>query len=227
MSETLCTGRHRDDADKMAAPGAQLCYGCTHRLGSDLAALPDLYDACEAALVATGNAGGERVTHRRDPGLVLSLPALKARTAIRAELVSWVRITHEERGLVVWPANSIAAMAVWLGSHIGWISAQSWAPEFARTIGDTASEAKAAAYPANVRRIDVGPCPVRECDGTLNAYLHNDDDLLPSVIRCNAVHDDDETEPHEWAAADWMALGRLIIARVDAVEALRARLLAS
>ena len=224
MSETLCTGRHRDDAERMTAPGAQLCYGCADRLLRDLGALPDLYVACQAALVATGNAGGERVTHRRDPGLVLSLPALKARTAIRAELVSWVRITHEERGLVAWPADEVAAMVAWLSGHVGWIVAQPWAPEIARTIADTMAEARAAAYPRPVRRIYVGACPVPECDGALSAYLHADADVLPSVIKCDAVLDDD-AEVHEWEAAEWIRLGRLIVARVDAVETLRARLL--
>lgn len=224
MSETLCTGRHRDNTDKVAAPGAMLCYGCSDRLLRNLAALPDLYDACEAALVSTGQAGGERVTHRRDPGLVLSLPALKARTAIRAELVSWVRITHEERGLTVWPAQTIPAMATWLASHIGWISAQPWAPEMARTIGDTTSEARAAAYPGNVRRIEVGACPIANCAGNLNAYLHADDDVLPSLIRCDAAPIDDEHTPHEWPASEWVALGRMIVARVEAVESLRAQL---
>jgi len=223
MTETICTGRHRDDAEKTTAPGAMLCFGCTDRLIRDLAALPDLWVACETALVSTGSAGGEKVTHRRDPGLVLSLSALKARTAIRAELVSWVRITHEERGLVAWPCDDIASMSAWLAVHVGWISAQPWSVEMARTIGDTAHEARAAAYPRNVRRIDVGPCPVRECAGSLVAYLHTDDDLLPSVIRCTAEPIDDSAA-HEWAASEWISLGNLIVARIDAVSALRARL---
>lgn len=218
-----CPGPHRDDRERLIVGTLRICTACFDRLATEIAGLPALYEACGDALVASGVAEGEKVTHRRDPGLVLSLPAMVARDHIRAELVAWTRIVHDERGLSGWPADNVAAMAAWLGRQVDWLARQDYAEEVARSIHETTGEARRAAYPTKVRRITVGACPQPECGGTLVAWLRTEDDLLPSEIRCDAEPGEDD-EPHVWPAHEWMTLGRWIVARVEAVANLRAHL---
>lgn len=222
----LCPGNHRDRTDVEAASGYQMCRGCMHRVDRMLGDLADLYDACGDALVASGQGGGEKVTHRRDPGLVLSVAAMVARDHIRAELVAWTRITIAERGLVGWPADTVPAMATFLRRNLDWLMTQDYADELARMMAETTAEARRAAYPAKVRRINVGPCPMPDCFGTLTARLREEDDLLPSEIKCDAeaFDDDGAVVVHAWEPSEWMRLGSKIMARVEAVANLRAQL---
>jgi hypothetical protein len=217
--ETLCSGSHNDTGKVTARAPYRLCAPCTGRLRANLGKLPALFDDCERALITAGHTGGDKITHRKDPGLVLSLPAFKARTAIRSELVSWVRIVMEERQLTDWPDDLVGHMAPWLQEHADWMSQQPWAGEVSRTIADTVREARAAAYPNPVRRITIGPCPLPDCTGELTALLRDDADLLPSVIRCQVQASIDDTGAHVWAASEWMNLGRMLM-RVGYGEAI-------
>ena len=205
---STCLATHRDGRDRLALPGLRLCQGCRHRLTRHLAELPALHDACGLALAGTGAAHrGDPVTHRRDPGLNLSQAAVAAREHIRVELVSWCRIALEEGPWDVAPPDRVPVMAGWLVARVEWLAAREYADEIARTIADTHAEARAAAYPSGTRRIVLGPCVEGGCAGTMSAIMHADADLLPGVIRCDA------DEPHEWAAHEWIALGRRINAQ--------------
>lgn len=222
--DRLCVGPH-DDPRPAGAP-YWLCHGCASRLREQLLGLPSLYAACELALAGGSGSTGEKVTHRKDPGLVLSLAAYRARIAIRAELVSWARIVIEERGLQVAPADTVPAMAGFVAAHVDWLAQQDYVDETARTIDETTREARAAAFPRKASRIVIGPCVADRCDGTLIAVLREDADLLPSIIRCNAERPDDveEWQPHEWAPSQWMNLGRQIVARDEGTLALIERI---
>lgn len=205
-SRDLCLTAH-DDRERLAAPGLRLCHGCRDRLERHVAELPALYRECELALAGTrGKGDSDPVTHRRDPGLVLSIPAMQAREHVRVELSSWVRIGLDEGPWDQAPADTITAMAVWIVGRLDWYAARDYADEVARTFADTHAEAWSAAYPSGASRIDIAACVEDECAGMLSAYVRSDDDLLPAVIRCSADAE------HAWASGDWRSLERRITA---------------
>lgn len=213
MTDRLCPGQHRDDRAHHIHDHAAICDPCRARLATNLAALPTLHHACEAALIGTTTANAGKIRHTPQPGLNLNQAAVDARTAIHAEVTSWSRIVVEERALTDGPADQVRACTEFLLRHVDWIADQDWAPEIARTIADTYRQARAAAYPTPTRRVSIGGCPVDGCVGELVAYLRDSDELLPSVIVCTVIPDADDVERHEWPADRWMALGRMLRGR--------------
>jgi hypothetical protein len=216
-TDAVCPCVHRDDRPRTAADGLRVCRGCFDRLERAVAESPALYAACEAALASSTGATEERVTHRRDPGLVLSEAALRARGAIRAQLVATVRMVVEERGLSRWPADNVPSMATWLLAHVTWLAAHPAAEDWVAEWTGLRSTARSAAYPSGTRRVDLEGCPEPSCPGVLVAWLRRDGDTLPSVIACT---DDSE---HVWEPHEWQALGRRLAGSGHADLACRLR----
>jgi len=212
----VCNAPHRGDRYRTTAPGLRLCLSCRDRLASDIARLPDLYADLELALIHDTPTQDERITHRKDPGLVVNQRAVAARTLIRHELVSTTRMVIEERGLVTWPADTVSAMAAWLAAHIDWLAAHEIAVDVAAEYSSVRAEAQRVAYPAKTRRWFLSPCVEDNCDGALMVTIRSDDDLLPSAITC------DKTTEHTWEPNQWLALGRRI--RREGYEHLALRL---
>lgn len=211
--EVLCPMPHRPAPDgserhAAAADGLVLCRWHRDRLARHIALMPALYDAVAHALVRAGR-GGDLVTVTRDPGISLDQAAVDARDHIRHELVSYVRLCHEEGPWSTWPEDTVAAMSAWLVVRCDWLAARPWACEAAGMLAYTWGEAMRAAYPDGARRIPCGPCPEPGCDGQLVAVVRDTDDLLPSTVRCDAPAEEDQSR-HEWPADQWPALGRRI-----------------
>ena len=220
MSDELCRSPHRDDHPRLAADGLRLCLWHRDRLERHVAELPALYDACGAALTGRGGASSAGpVSGTTEPSWAVSDAPSAARTHIRVELTSWVRIGLEEGPWTQAPRNTVPALASWVVSRTDWYAARPWADEIARTITDTWHEARTAAYPNPRSRVRLGPCPEDGCDGTLIATVRRADDLLPSTVDCTAPPADDD-ERHTWTADEWHALGRRI-SRVGYVELAR------
>lgn len=199
---STCPRPHRDGRERPTAPSSALCRGCGERLGRNIAALPELDADLELALIQPDQGGGERVTHRRDPGLVINAAAVEARTAIRQQLAATVRMVADERDLTALPVDSVPGMSSWLAGHVPWLSAHEAAEEWAREYRELARAARAAAYPSGARRWYLSPCVEPECPGGLTVTMRADDDLLPSVIAC------DVDPEHGWEPHEWIALGR-------------------
>lgn len=205
MSTARCVVDH-GDKPRNALPGLRLCQHCRAQLGKDLEALPRLDLALELALIATGAMSqGDKITHRKDPGLVLNDVAATARTVIRHTLVANVRMVHEERGLHDWPGDNIPAMTAWLKAHLDWLAAHEIAGDIAGEHRALHRQARAAAYPNRVRRWELCPCIEADCPGILTVTIRSDDDLLPSAISC-----DHEAE-HIWSSSQWLTLGRQLL----------------
>lgn len=211
-SAALCPGRHRNDEPQALEGDRAICWRCEKRLARQLTSLADLHQACEIALLGSPSSAADKVRHKPQPGLNLNQNALNARTAIEAELHCWARIVIEERQLHEWPQPRLGYLGTWLADQVDWISRQAWAPEMSRTINDTHHEARAAAYPIPVRRFTIPEhtCPHPGCDGEIVAYIHDDADLLPSVLLCT-VTPDDGSDRHQWNTSEWMSLGRQLL----------------
>ena len=205
MSGTTCAVNH-DNGPRNALPGLRLCRHCHTQLGKDLDALPELDLALELALITTGSMSqGDKITHRKDPGLVLNDVAATARTVIRHTLVANVRMVHEERGLHEWPKDSVPAMVTWIKAHLDWLAAHEIAGDIADEHRALHRQARAAAYPNRVRQWELCPCIEADCSGILTVTIRSDDDLLPSAISCD--HDPD----HQWSSSQWLTLGRQLL----------------
>lgn len=199
-----CPAPHRDGRDRTPAPGLRLCHGCRQRLGTAIAAMPDLDLDLELALIRADNTQSEPITHRKDPGLVLNQAALEARIAIRQELVATVRMVNEERGLSTWPKESTPGMVGYLMRHVDWLAAHEAAEDWVMEWTDLQRQARRAAHPSGIRRFELAPCIEVDCGGILIAILRPSDDLLPSSISCDA------NAQHQWQPREWIALGRRI-----------------
>lgn len=199
----VCPCPHRDDRPRRAADGLRVCRSCRDRMEQAIAESPALYDALQAALVAADGRSSDPVTHRKDPGLVLSEAALRARSSLRSLLVATIRMVIDERGLTRWPADEVPHMSTWLLAHVDWLAAHPAAEDFVAEWTAARTEARRAAYPSGTRRIELECCP--DCSGELIAWLRPADDLLPSVICC------DGPEEHTWEPHEWQALGRRLV----------------
>lgn len=211
-----CNGPHRDNRQRSKAPGLQLCHPCRDRLTTDINRLPNLYTDLELALIHDTPTQDERITHRKDPGLVVNQRAVTARTLIRHQLVSTTRMVIEERHLTTWPTETVPAIVTWLNPHIDWLATHEIAPDIATEYANVRAEAQRIAYPAKTRRWFLSPCVEENCDGALMVTIRSDDDLLPSAITC------DKTTDHNWEPNQWLALGRRI--RREGYEHLAMRL---
>ena len=124
----LCPRPHRDDRERPAADGLNLCRACRDTVERALAEMPALYTDLELALTrrrgdaprVTGGGGG------------IPLPINLAAAAVRFDvetygrsLAAWVA---RERGHHPPASVTPAACYTWLTGHVEWIAARPEAP---------------------------------------------------------------------------------------------------
>lgn len=206
--------QHRDGCDgerctclrARAADGLRLCQRDTERIGQDAITLAELHG--ELALRLLGGTGmGERVGGTPDDTRIPNAAAVEVRTEIRHVLVAWCRLIAEERGFLL-PPDTVEAMGAYVMVSATWLAATEYADEVASELGELRRRAWGIAYPSGTRAIDIAPCPMPQCTGTVRAVLRATDALLPSELACDA------DDGHRWGAAQWHAFGRAVKARV-------------
>lgn len=185
-----------------AAPGLRLCWACRDRLVRDLDRLPAICADLEIELAKTGNgAGGPVVSGSRERQLPLNIAAAYARTEILPILTAWASLVAYDRGVRA-PRRDAGAIAYWLRRHADWLAAHPAAGDAADEIADVLHIAARGAYPRPVRRVELGACPVPQCDGTVFAIVRDRSAVLPSAAACNT------TAAHEWSMPEWPRLRR-------------------
>jgi hypothetical protein len=136
---------------------------------------------------------------------------------IASTLASWVLLVAGERGLVAPHTAEPHALAGWLCRHADWMAAQEFANEPAEHFHELTTQAKALAYPREVRRficaacVEVTACDVdsrteTRCGGDLVATIkveEDEDGLLPAEVACRVCG-------QSWSSGQWMTLGRHI-----------------
>ncbi|MCW2900298.1 MAG: hypothetical protein JWO67_2563 [Streptosporangiaceae bacterium] len=181
-----CDGCCRGCLPARAADGLYLCPRCRWLLAEDAERAAELYEALELSLTGGGRQG-EKTSGGKGAGTELNTAAVEARSAIRATLVSLVRLISEERGVslpwgwVGWverlpfgfigPPNrirhrfydtSLPALARMVEKHTDWLAAHQAADEHARDLRDLATDSRTwrLAYPSASDRLYIGECPL-------------------------------------------------------------------
>jgi hypothetical protein len=164
--------------------------------------------------------GGDLVGGSKEPPPPAPIAVLSLRREVCEVRVSWCRLVLVEVSDIDGPRMAVSlngadapAMAGWLLTWADWLGAHEAGQVADDELGHAARQCDAISSQKRVRRFRVGPCIEHgmtdlgervPCTGTLVAVLSSDDDLLPSVLRC-------DTDPdHSYSAADWRRLGSRI-----------------
>ena len=165
----------------------------TETMADDLAALPDLYNACEAVL------GGRRqhFTNSRvrgglSRGLSLNEGALRARSRILEILSSWSGLVASERDVRP-PRRELGSLVSFLISHVDWLATHPAANDFAAEISEIAADARRAAGMESSVRHEIGKCCLHAaCSRRVWATVCAGGTV---DMRCEAGHN---LPPHRW-----------------------------
>lgn len=200
---TDATGKKHEP---LPATGGYICRSCRDRLAHLLTELPGTYEDLALQLRRQGNGLQQRVSGsgslENEPPFVAQ-HVVELRGQVRHDLVWWAwHVTDEQK--LTRCVGTLEAACVTLERHLDWIRKQPEVTVFASLVVKATGAVWRAAYPSGARRVPLGRCIEGDCAGTLIATVRDIDDLLPSVIRCDA------DEAHEWTADRWLALGRRI-----------------
>jgi hypothetical protein len=185
----LCVLDHGDDPAE-ALPTLRLCRSHRDGLRRDLERLPSLHARLATALATGGTSSGTgRVSGSSSEPLPIRADVADLRDQIRHDLVWWAIFVAEERGHAQ-PANTVHAIAEWLGRHVEWIAGHSVAAvECPPVMRSLAGRAHALLNPSGAKRIEIGAChdsvEAGPCGGTLWATCRAEDDPRPSEIYCD------------------------------------------
>jgi len=177
-----------------------------------LAALDLIVDAWDGAHNPPTPVGtGRRTPPRSKPPC--SPEVLSALDAAWRDLRSWGQLVMEERDLTLGPrAMTGPDLALFLARHADWLARHEAAEDCTREMARHSRKLEAMAKGRRTRRVILGACPepsmdeegllLGPCPGTLVALVHDEEDLLPAVVRC------DVDREHAWTPSQWPALGR-------------------
>ncbi len=166
-------------------------------VAEDLAALPGLYDACEAVL-----GGGRRyvlddqVRGARSRGLNLHEGALRVRSRMLAVLASWSGLVASERRVSAPRRREVPVLAAFLSTHLDWLAMHPASDDFAEEIQAIAADARRVSTVDNGMRWDLGKCSRSACGRPVWATRSGGG---PVSARCEAGHD--------WPTHQWLLLG--------------------
>ncbi|HST67908.1 MAG TPA: hypothetical protein VLM05_22245 [Mycobacteriales bacterium] len=109
-----------DHRCQITTPGRRICDACLRGLRRDLAALPDLYDACAGA---------------------------ETRTAIQAVLTSWAALVATEWRTPA-PGAGVPDLTAFLSRHGDWLACHGGAPLLVEDAAELVAAARPALQPA-------------------------------------------------------------------------------
>ncbi len=203
----LCQAAHSRDPERPrpAADGRNLCYGCITGMTRNLTVLPSLYEEVEASMPTTRRSGGAPVSGTREPGLPVNLPAGELASQITYDLFTFATWVASDRGLHAPTDRRVPALCSWLGPHVDWLAASTYAGDVRDILTELVGRAYAVIDPQRrpvqlparcINLIDNAPC-----GGGLFATVRREDDPAPSVIYCDTC---------EWCidSTQWYRFGR-------------------
>lgn len=194
----------------MAGDGLMLCWRDARRVREDALEAPVLYVELGLALIGGNGAGDGIRSPQPGTGIYLSPSIVAHRSDIRAKLVSWARMIHEERGFAL-PPDRLGAIGRFVAQSAPWLSAHGAAGDASDELRRLVETGRTLRQASGTRVMPIGRCPeVRDgqaCSGTVRAFLRRHDSLFPSALTCDA----DET--HSWDSTQWTKLGRTMNGR--------------
>jgi hypothetical protein len=193
MDFHACPETHTQDPGEVAE--STLGASRIRQLEGNLRALPGLYqESLHHIAPISRRMHQTRVSGSRSRDH-LNLSALDARHNILAVLESWSEFVADEVGDVV-PTRSVPQFAHFLLRHLGWLTAQPPAIDFADEVDDLRMELLRTIDPdsSDVHKL-TWECVVDSCTGTINTSPQHIGTTDRKSIRCSSGH---TWEMHEW-----------------------------
>ncbi len=203
-----CT-RPVDDAD--------ICALCSRDLARALGHIPWLEQQLDIAISRqTRYAAATDGARTTDTAIVHNVAASASASHLRATLVAWCRLTHEEAGADL-PADTLTAMSRHLLSRTEWLRHHPAAFDAVDEITHAVRDAQRVVdTPPNRTTFAVGPCPETghgdaACPGEVRAFIPADE-AEPARMECGCCHT-------VWASWQWHRAGRRILDRRAQLDA--------
>lgn len=200
---------------------ASVCSTCRHDLERALSHVPWLDQQLDLAISRqTRYAAATDGARTTDTAIVYNVAASTTAGHLRAILVGWCRMHHEETGTDL-PADTLTAMSRHLLRRAEWLRHHEAAFDAVDEITDAVRSAQRVVdTPPNRTTFAVGPCPelgpgvVRgdhHCPGEVRAFIPSDETERPRM-ECGACHT-------VWASWQWHRAGRRILERGAQMDA--------
>ncbi|WP_216906606.1 hypothetical protein [Nocardia noduli] len=177
-----------------------MCEGCFGALRAEVSALPRLFEEHGAALEGSS----ARMLRPRTgagsaaaPGIRFNFEASEIRSEILSLLASWSGLVVDERGVAA-PRRDTASLAAFLDVHLDWLAAHETASDAAEEFARLARRARGAGRAETSRRVVVGCCVERGCEGRLGVVAR----AGGSDVVCDA------DAAHQWSSSEWTRLAR-------------------
>jgi hypothetical protein len=175
--------------------GLRLCASCRNLLRANLTNLPQMYQVCE----------DELEVHRRDPirvvgssrptGICLNDETVAVRGNVIAVLSSWCDVIVAEHKVTGPRSRDVKRLVSFIETHLDWLATHAVAADLAEEITGLVRSVRRVLNPAQVRTIDLAPCPVDGCGQTVRASISIVQHRSPPQVSCDAGH---TWQPREW-----------------------------
>lgn len=142
-----------------------------------------------------------------NPPLPIAADVLDKRRTAHVRLAGWSRVVITGRKLHRLPTVDVPALCAFLIVHCDWLAGSEFGTVATNQLEASSADLGVIAADNAPHRFRVGSCPGTgadglPCPGVVKATVRADDDLLPSVLACDAVL------PHSWPAGEWRVLER-------------------
>lgn len=180
--------------------GLRLCASCRKSLVAQLTSLPHMYQVCEDELEVHRQHPIRVVGSGRPTGICLNDEIVAVRGNMIAVLSSWCDMIVEKRGVIGPKSRDVRRLASFIENCLDWLATQASAADFAEEIAGLVRSVRRVLNPAQVRTIDLVPCPREGCDQVVRASISVGQHRLPPQVSCDAGH--------TWQPREWLNLSR-------------------
>lgn len=175
--------------------GLRLCASCRNLLAARLTSLPQMYRACEDTLEVSRQHSIRVVRGRRPTGIRLDDKTMAVRSDAMGVLSSWCEMVVEERGVAGPGRLDMRTLASFLRAHLDWLAIHDGAADFAEEVAGLVLSIRKVLNPAQVRTIDLAPCPRDGCGRMVRARISTVRRRSAPQVRCDAGH---TYQPRQW-----------------------------
>lgn len=169
-----------------ATSDGALCTRCTSTLRRTLHDIAHLWPTLVETVTRQDRTGTPSEIRSHDAGQPIPFREHAAQLAqdVHAILASWMRAAHQDLGIALPADDQVPAIAWRLHNAVPALRRHEAAADLTNEIVNLADRIQTEIDLPTIRtRITIGPCPNPDCDGTMQATIH-DDPQKPSTITC-------------------------------------------